>query len=138
MIKSIGTIFFGLIVVALLADWYVVNYVHESTGRAIEHSLDAGIIDSGIVLDAQAGVVQLEPGSLKVAVANHFIDSLDLSASMENKIMKNSQLSLEMKYDTNDIPWIEVLFHTDVTFAIPGITHDVTVNRIIAYESIYK
>ncbi|MGG3278959.1 hypothetical protein [Paenibacillus solani] len=138
MIKSIGTIFFGLIVVALLADWFVVNYVHETTGRAIEHSLDAGIIESGIVLDAQAGVVQLKPDTLKAAVKKNFIDSLNLSGSMENKVMKKSEMSLEMEYDGNDVPWIEVLFHTNVTFAIPGITHDVTVNRKIAYESIYK
>ncbi|MGG4108827.1 hypothetical protein AAXB25_33535 [Paenibacillus lautus] len=138
MIKAIGTILFGIIALALITDIVVVNYVHDSSGRAIEHSLDAGIVESGIVLDAQAGIVQLEPSSLKAAVQRQFIDSLNLSTSMENKVMKNSRMDLEMTYDGNDIPWIEVVFHTNVSFAIPGVTHDVTVNRKIAYESIYK
>lgn len=136
--KVLGVILFGILGLALLADLYVIEDIYDSAGRAVEHSIDAGIVRSGIVTDAQHGFVQLEQHALKAATQGEFIRSLKLDSNMENKVMKNSQFDLELKYDTDGIPWVEVVFKTQVSFSLPDIEYPVTVTRKIAYGSMYK
>lgn len=137
-IKVCGAILFGLILTVLIMDFLVVDSVYDSNGRAIEHAIDAGIIRSGIVTDAQQGLVQLEQNTLRAATREAFIQSLHLSSTLENPIMKDSSFELKLTYDSSDVPWIDVVFRTHVSFAIPGVTYPVTIHRNIPYESIYK
>ncbi|ULO07134.1 hypothetical protein H1230_30065 [Paenibacillus sp. 19GGS1-52] len=137
-IKVCGAILFGLILTVLIMDFLVVDSVYDSNGRAIEHAIDAGIIRSGIVTDAQQGLVQLEQNTLRAATREAFIQSLHLSSALENPIMKDSSFELKLTYDSSDVPWIDVVFRTHVSFAIPGVTYPVTIHRNIPYESIYK
>lgn len=137
-VKVMGVILFGVLGIALLTDWYVIDRVYDAVGRGIEHSIDAGIVRSGIVTDAQQGVVQLEPEALKAATKSEFIRYLGLSTNLENAIMKDSSFDLKLDYDDNGVPWVQVEFHTKVSFSFPDIEYPVTVNRKVAYESIYK
>jgi hypothetical protein len=137
-IKVCGAILFGLILIVLVMDLLVVDSVYDSTGRAMEHAIDAGIIRSGIVRDAQQGLVQLEQNALRSATRDAFIRSLSLNAAMENPVLKDSSFELHLTYDSGDVPWIDVVFRTHVSFALPGVAYPVTVHRNIPYESIYK
>lgn len=137
-IKVLGAILFGLILVVLVMDLLVVDSVYDSTGRTIENAIDAGIIRSGIVTDAQQGRVQLEQNTLRSATREAFIQSLGLNDAMENPVMKSSSFELHLTYDSGDVPWIDVVFRTHVSFALPGVSYPVTVHRNIPYESIYK
>ncbi|MNN70583.1 hypothetical protein D3C81_1864490 [compost metagenome] len=103
----------------------------------MEHAIDAGIIKSGIVTDAQAGVVQLEASSLASATREVFRESLGLSGSLENPVMKDSTFELTLHYDENEVPWIDVMFTTHVSFVMPGVSYPVRVHRNIPYESTY-
>lgn len=137
-IKVLGIIFFGVFAIAFSSDLYVIDYTYNSTGRGIEHGIDAGIIRSGIVVDAQQGIVQLEESSLKDATKSEFMRYMKMDMNLENAIMKNSEFDLNLTYDAEGVPWVQVEFHTRVSFSIPFIDYPVTVNRKIAYESIYK
>ncbi len=137
-IKVCGAILFGLILILLVMDLLVLDSVYDSNGRAIEHAIDSGIIRSGIVTDAQQGLIQLEQDTLRAATIQAFIQSQRLSAAMENPIMKDSSFELKLIYDSSDVPWIDVVFRTHVSFALPGVQYPVTIHRNIPYESIYK
>lgn len=138
MIKAYFIMLFGFIGLAFLAGWYVVDSTYQSTGRGIEQGLDAGIIKSGYVEDAQKGYVRLEEKSLQYAVKEAFRKNMNLDSQLENNIMKNSQFQLQLTHDSNGVPWIEVEFHTHVSLFIKQIQYPITVNRKIGYESIYK
>ncbi|GGG06200.1 hypothetical protein GCM10010912_58530 [Paenibacillus albidus] len=137
-IKVCGAILFGLILIVLVMDLLVVDSVYDSTGRAMEHSIDAGIVRSGIVTDAQQGKVQLEPNALRSATREAFRQALSLSGNLENAVMKDSQFELQLSYDADEVPWIDVVYRTHVSFALPGVQYPVTVHRNIPYESIFK
>ncbi|WP_268627007.1 hypothetical protein [Paenibacillus alvei] len=136
-VKVIAVILFGVIGLGFFCDYLVQDMVYSKTGRAIEHSIDAGIIKSGIVEDAKQGIVRLNPSDLKDATRSEFQRYMNLDSALENKVMKDSQFDLRMEY-IDGIPWIDVDFYTHVTFAFPDVKYTVRVNRKIAYESVYK
>ncbi|MEC0167368.1 hypothetical protein [Paenibacillus graminis] len=135
--KTFGTILFGLIMIAFIADLSVVYSVHDSSGRAIEHAIDAGIVQSTISADAQEGHVQLQGDVLISTIKDRFRSSMNLSAGLENSVMKNSQLEVFLHYDSNGVPWVDVTFVTQVSFVLPGVHYPVNVRRVIPYESDY-
>ncbi|MBA9086492.1 hypothetical protein FHR92_002970 [Fontibacillus solani] len=137
-IKVLGVILFGTICLAFLCDLIVLDYAYSSAGRGVEHSIDAGIIKSGIVVDAQNGLVQLNKPALQAAAKAEFIKYMGLTGDMENNIMKNSSYELSLVYDENDVPWIEVKFYTHVSFTIRAVEYPVKVNRKIDFVSVYK
>ncbi|MEK8212567.1 hypothetical protein [Paenibacillus sp. FSL L8-0463] len=137
-VKVCGSILFGLILIVLIMDLLVIDSVYDSTGRAIEHSIDAGIVRSGIVTDAQQGKVQLEENALRSSTREAFRVALSLNSSLENPVMKNSQFELQLRYDADEVPWIDVVFRTHVSFALPGVQYPVTIHRNIPYESVFK
>jgi hypothetical protein len=136
--KVVGIMLFGVIGLAFFTDWYVTDTIYDSTGRGIEHALDASIVKTGIVLDAQQGNVQLKQSQLLSVVKQEFIRNQNLSVAMENSIMKDSDLQLHLEYDSEGVPWITATFHTKVSFMLPDVQYPVTVNRKIAYEGVYK
>jgi hypothetical protein len=136
--KVVGIMLFGVIGLAFFTDWYVTDTVYDSTGRGIEHALDASIVKTGIVLDAQQGHVQLQQSQLLTTVKQEFIRNQNLNTEMENSIMKDSDLQLHLEYDANGVPWVTATFHTKVSFMLPFIEYPVTVYRKIAYEGVYK
>ncbi|BFH18137.1 hypothetical protein J6TS7_38220 [Paenibacillus dendritiformis] len=136
-IKAMFSIFIGMIAIGLMSDLWVLDRTYNDSGRAIEHSLDAGIIESGIVDDAQQGIVRLEESALRDATKAAFRRNMKLDQNLENKIMKNSHFELKKTY-IDGVPWIQVEFRTHVTFAFPDVQYPVTVKRKIAFESIYK
>lgn len=136
--KVFGVMLFGVFGLAFLTDWYVIDTVYDSTGRGIEHSLDASIVKTGIVLDAQQGNVQLQQSQLLSVVKQEFIRNQNLNAEMENSIMKDSDLQLHLEYDADGVPWVTAIFYTKVSFMLPFIEYPVAVNRTIAYEGVYK
>ncbi|EJW14338.1 hypothetical protein M5X00_24320 [Paenibacillus alvei] len=135
--KVIFSIFIGMIAIGFLSDLWVLDRTFNDAGRAIEHSLDAGIIESGIVEDAQQGIVRLEESALRDSTKAAFKRNMKLDQNLENKIMKNSQFDLSKTY-IDGVPWIQVEFKTHVTFSFPDVKYPITVNRKIAFESIYK
>lgn len=137
-VKLLAVILFGTMGLAFICDWVVLDYTYTSAGRGIEHAIDAGIIKSEIVLDAQNGTVQLQEAALQQAVKNEFVEYMDMDNSMENKIMKHSSFELHLRYDDNNVPWVEVAFNTHVSFAVRGVDYPVQVNRKIDFESVYK
>lgn len=136
-VKILAIMLFGTIGLAFLADLYVIEQTYTDTGRAIGHSIDAGIIRSGIVEDAQEGVVRLEVTALKSAVRDEFQNYLGLDDKLENRIMKDSELDVSISY-SDEVPVVNVVFSTKVSFSIPDIDYPVTVKRNILYESVYK
>ena len=136
--KVFGVMLFGVLGLAVLTDWYVTDTVYDSAGRGIENALDASIVKTGIVLDAQQGNVQLQKSQLLSAVKQEFIRNQNLNTEMENSIMKDSDLQLHLEYDADGVPWVTAIFHTKVSFMLPFIEYPVTVNRKIAYEGVYK
>jgi len=136
--KWLGVLLFSLLLLSFVTDRYVISYTYESAGRGIEHSIDAGIVKAGIITDAQAGFVQLDEDSLRNTIRSEFIRNMKLNSTMESKYMKQSALEIEINYDANDVPWIQARFKTQVSFSFPWASYPITVNRKIAYESIYK
>jgi len=136
-IKVCGVILFGMIFLVLIMDLLVVDSVYDSSARAMEHSIDAGIIRSGIVTDAQQGLVQLNQSALHSATRNAFQYALNLSPELENVNMTDSTFILNLSYK-NDVPWIDVVFETHVSFALPGVQYPVRIHRNVPYESIYN
>ena len=124
-------------VLGFTADAITVYYVYESTGRAMEHALDAGIVKSGYVLDGQQGYVQLDEAKLKPAVKAEFARYLNLDGNLEGTVMSDSDFQLKLTYDSDGVPWIQTELSTHVTFAM-GIDYPLKVNRRIEFESIYK
>ncbi|WP_338709189.1 hypothetical protein [Paenibacillus amylolyticus] len=138
MPKVLGLILIGILVIAFISDYLVVNSVYENSGRGIEHAIDAGIVKAGYVTDAQSGFVQLNQASLDAAIRSEFIRNLKLDATMKNPVMKDTSMDISIDYTSSDVPWISVQFKTNVSFLLPFITYPVTINRSIAYESVYK
>ncbi|MNW32167.1 hypothetical protein D3C74_91030 [compost metagenome] len=136
-VKVLAVILFGTIALAFLTDLYVIEQTYGKAGRAIEHSIDAGIIHSGIVEDAQEGVVRLEVAALRESVRDEFQDYMHLDDNLENRIMKDSQFDVSISYN-DEVPIVNVLFSTSVSFSIPDIDYPITVKRNILYESVYK
>lgn len=136
-VKILGVILIGTIALGFISDLVVIDHVYSKGGRSIEHSIDAGIIKSGIVEDAQQGIVRLNESELKDATEAEFRHNMDLDSKLENKIMKNSQFNLQLTY-VDGIPWIEVEFRTHVSFTLPFIKYPITIRRKIAFESTYK
>lgn len=136
-IKVLGMILFGVIGIAFLMDLIVVNYSYDSAGRGIEHALDAGIVKSGYVTDAQEGTIDLDEATLIQSTRQEFIRYMKMNNAMENKVMKDTSFEVQLSYDREGIPWVQVQFHAKVSFSIPGITYPVDVKRKIAYESTY-
>lgn len=135
--KALFGVLLGIIAIGFLSDMLILDKTYTDSGRAIEHSIDAGIVESGIVEDAQQGIVRLEESALRDATKAAFRRNMNLDDKLENKIMKNSQFDLKKTY-VDSVPWIQVEFRTHVTFAFPDVQYPVTVKRKIAFESIYK
>lgn len=133
-------IFISMIMILMIgftADAITVYYVYESTGRAMEHALDAGIVKSGYVLDGQQGYIQLDEARLKPTVKSEFARYLGLDGNLEGNVMSDSNFQLKLSYDSSGVPWIHTELSTHVTFAM-GIDYPLQVNRRIEFESIYK
>jgi hypothetical protein len=137
-VKLLFIIFFGTIGIAFLCDYFALDYVYSSAGRGIEHSIDAGIIKSGIVVDAQNGIVKLDGSSLETTVKKEFAKYMGMDSNLENKLLKDSNFELSLVYDQNEVPWVHVKFDTRMSFAIRGVEYPVKVNRKIDFESVYK
>ncbi|NOU80777.1 hypothetical protein GC101_18095 [Paenibacillus sp. LMG 31459] len=135
--KIWGAILIGTLFVIFSCDTYTVKYLYTKSGRGIEQSIDAGIIEAGIVTDAQQGTVTLDENILKNAVKREFIRYMNLDSMMENAYMKNSQLDMSISYDSNGNPWIQVEFRTHISYSIRDISYPLTLSRRIAYESTY-
>lgn len=136
-IKVLGMILFGVIGIAFLMDLTIINYSYESAGRGIEHALDAGIIESGYVIDAQEGTVALDEEKLIQSTKQEFIRYMKFNNQMENQVMKDTSFQVQLSYDQEGIPWVQIQFHAKVSFSIPGVTYPVDVKRKIAYESTF-
>lgn len=136
-VKVLAVMLIGTIALSFLTDVYVIEQTYRKAGRAIEHSLDSGIVASGIVEDAQEGIVRLELTALKDATRREFIRYMNLDEQLENKVMKDSQFDVSVSY-FDSIPVVNVKFKTNISFMIPDISYPITVNRNISYESIYK
>ncbi|MEK4108638.1 MULTISPECIES: hypothetical protein [Paenibacillus] len=135
--KLWGAILIGTFFFIFSFDTYSVSYLYAKSGRAFEHSIDAGIIESGIVTDAQQGTVTLDEDMLRSAVKREFIRYMNLDPLMENAYMSGSQLDLKISYDSDGIPWIQVEFKTRISYSIKEISYPLSLSRRIAYESIY-
>lgn len=136
-VKVLAAMLIGTIALSFLTDIYVIEQTYRKAGRAIEHSLDSGIVASGIVEDAQEGIVRLEPTALRDATKREFIRYMNLDDQLENKVLKDSQFDVSVSY-FDSIPVVNVKFKTNISFMIPDISYPITVNRNISYESIYK
>lgn len=137
MDEIMGAILIGTFFVIFSFDTYSVGYLYAKSGRGFEHSIDAGIIESGIVTDAQQGTVTLDEDMLRSAVKREFIRYMNLDPLMENAYMSGSQLDLKISYDSDGIPWIQVEFKTRISYSIKEISYPLSLSRRIAYESIY-
>lgn len=135
--KALFGVLIGIIAIGFLSDMLILDKTYTDSGRAIEHSIDAGIVESGIVEDAQQGIVRLEDSALKDATKAAFRRNMKLDEKLENKIMKDSSFDLKKTY-IDGIPWIQVEFRTHVSFSLPDVKYPVRVTRKIALESIYK
>lgn len=136
-VKVLAAMLIGTIALSFLTDVYVIEQTYRKAGRAIEHSLDSGIVESGLVEDAQEGIVRLEPTALRDATKREFIRYMNLDDQLENKVLKDSQFDVSVSY-FDSIPVVNVKFKTNISFMIPDISYPITVNRNISYESIYK
>ncbi|MDN4090915.1 hypothetical protein [Paenibacillus polymyxa] len=136
--KSMFILWVGIAIIILSTDRYVAYAVREHAGRSIEQSLDGGIIASGYVTDAQNGYVQLEEKSLEQAARLLFRKNMNLDSNLENRLMKGSDFKLKLTHDTDGVPWVEVEFHTHVSFFFGDHPYPINVARKIGYESIYK
>lgn len=135
--KVIAVILFGTLGLAFVCDLIVIDEVYSKAGRAVEHSIDAGIIHSGIVEDAQQGIVRLNEPDLRDATQTAFRRNMNLDSQLQNKIIKNGRFNLKLDY-IDSVPWIQVEFKTDVSFSLPFIKYPITITRKVPYESIYK
>ncbi|WP_213428532.1 MULTISPECIES: hypothetical protein [Paenibacillus] len=135
--KIMAIILFGSMGLAFVLDLIVINEVHSQAGRAIEHSIDAGIVYSGKVEDAKQGIVRLDEWALREATRSEFQKNMGLDNHLENKIIKNGQFRLKLDY-IEETPLILVEFGGDVSFSLPFLDYPITVQRRVPYESIYK
>lgn len=126
-----------IIVGILVTDRYIAFAVKENAGRAIEQSLDAAIVAAGYETDAQNGYVQLNETRLKQAAVTTFRQNMNLDSNLENRLMKDTIFTVDLVYDNNGVPWMEVEFHTTVSFLLPNMEYPVDVARRIDFQSIY-
>lgn len=137
IVKAMFILWACIILGIVTTDRYIAYAVKENAGRAIEQSLDAGIVAAGHVTDAQNGYVQLDETLLKRTIKETFRDNMNLDLNLENRLMKNTTFELDLVYDADGIPWMEVEFHTTVSFLLPNIEYPVDVARKIDFQSIY-
>lgn len=137
-IKWIFILFIGMIGIGFTVDYLVITDGHESVGRSMEQALDSGIIASEYIDDASKGSVQIDVAVLQKAVREEFQRNMRLDANLENNVYKNTTFIINYRYDAYGKPWIQMEFHTRVSFMFGEIiSYPIDIKRNIAYEAAY-
>jgi hypothetical protein len=141
MPKILYVMFIGLFFLVLISDVMLINGSYLKIERAVGQAIDGGIIEGTEAEDFQRGFTRLDEAKARLAAREILIESLQLNASLENKLFKQSDFEFKVIY-LGDVPRIEVEFVTKVSFLagkLFGIeTYPINVKKKTPYLTEFK